>query len=318
MKVTIQPVPTSTTTPQVIWEECACPLCGSTDSRPFIESPDPNPATGGLWFAVVQCQECSLRYTNPRPNIDSIGQFYPTDYLPHRRLHLKKNGTRRWNVLRPLRGKATERRSLPWHGEGRLLDFGCGAGGFLARMAEQGWKVTGLDASLLAVKQIREELGLRALQGTLPHPELQPESFDVITLWCSLEHVHEPRQILQEAHRLLVPGGRILIVVPNIESWPFRWFGPSWFALDLPRHLIHFEPKTLRAMLELSGFEVGSIRGVRHGEWLRNSARIASRDEKTTWWQRLFKFKAIARLMAWLCFACGRSDCMVAVAEKRK
>src|SRR5262249_34256030 len=153
---------------------------------------------------------------------------------------------RRWYPLTCVSGRTcVERRVLPWHGNGRLLDFGCGGGSFLERMHKQGWSRVGLDTSEAAVRSIRSELGLAAPVGTLPHPELAPESFDVITMWHALEHVHAPLDVLREAHRLLAPGGRLLVAVPNIASWPFRWFGRDWFGLDLPRHLTHFEPETL-------------------------------------------------------------------------
>ena len=140
-----------------------------------------------------------------------------------------------------------------------MLDFGCGGGSFLARMHERSWQVTGLDVSHAAVQRIRNELGLDALFGTLPHPQLEPGSFDVITMWHSLEHVHSPLNVLREAHRLLARGGRLYVAVPNIDSLPFRWFGSAWYGLDLPRHLTHFSPWTLQLMLERAGFTIEVI-----------------------------------------------------------
>src|SRR5262249_36333153 len=155
------------------------------------------------------CPDCGLCFTNPRPTPASIGRFYPTAYRPH---GLPRQQRRR----PPPRGRpGKERQTLPWVGEGRLLDFGCGGGSYLEGMPRQGWPVTGLDASRRAVQRVRAELGLPALVGSLPHPELAPDSFDVITMWHSLEHVHAPREVLREARRLLAPGGRLLVAVPN-------------------------------------------------------------------------------------------------------
>ena len=70
--------------PVVEWEESACLLCAGRRWSIVIEAPDPAPGGGGLWFAVVQCQDCGLCFTNPRPSLRSIGQFYPEQYLPHR------------------------------------------------------------------------------------------------------------------------------------------------------------------------------------------------------------------------------------------
>jgi SAM-dependent methyltransferase len=183
-------------------------------------------------------------------------------------------------------------------------------------MHYRGWRVTGLDVSEETVADVRAALGVRVLAGSLPHPDLKPASFDVVTMWHSLEHVHDPLAALREAHRLLVPGGRLMVAVPNIASAPFRWFGPAWFALELPRHLTHFAPPTLRAMLEAAGFRVERLRLVRHSDWLVSSAKLADRLGRLTPWQRQLLRKPVARAVAWTCYAAGQADCMLAVGEK--
>jgi SAM-dependent methyltransferase len=296
------------------WEEVGCLLCGSPRWAPLIEAPDTAWGQDGLWFAIVQCQECGLCYTNPRPSTRSIGHFYPMVYRPH--LYSRKR-RRRTRYPRPGWGRPrNERQVLEWHGQGRLLDFGCGSGSFLDQMHHNGWQVTGIDVSAPTVRRIRAELGLQALIGTLPHPELQPDSFDVITMWHSLEHVHAPRTVLREAHQLLAPGGKLLVAVPNIDSLPFRWFGRNWFGLDLPRHLTHFTPWTLPLMLERAGFRAGPLHMVRHSDWLRSSAKLASRDRRSPYWYRWLTTKPVSRLATWYSFVTQQADCMIATAYK--
>ena len=285
----------------------------------MLEAPDPAPSHGtGLWFAVVRCETCGITYTNPRPTPGTIHRYYPADYRPHRRPG-KMQQTR---TVRPLWGRlfgrpCNERRgALPWPKPGRLLDFGCGGGAFLKRMSDQGWQVTGLDASVGAGRAVQEELGLKVLTGSLPHPDLLPCSFDVVTMWQSLEHVHRPLTALREAYQLLVPGGKLIVATPNIESLPFYWFGPAWFGLDLPRHLTHFTPKTLRSMLETAGFVVGLTRMVRHADWLRSSARLAIRMERSCTLAHLLRWKPMAKAVAWGCYVVGMSDCLMMVAER--
>lgn len=302
----------------VAWDETPCPLCGRAEADCVQEAQDPAPVSGdGLWFAVVQCRHCSLRYTNPRPDAESIGSFYPADYKPHRRPR-KMEADRPSSWWGRLSGRSAERRGeLPWNGPpGRLLDFGCGGGSFLKRMADRGWDVTGLDASVGAVREVQESLGLTALAGTLPHAELAPSSFEVVTMWHSLEHVHDPIAILSEAYQLLVPGGKLIVACPNIDSWPFRLFGAAWFGLDLPRHLCHFTPATLRDALETGGFRVESVRPIRHGDWLRSSAKLAIRRGSAGPIARSLAWKPMAKLGAWLTYLFGKSDCMIAVAER--
>lgn len=301
--------------PRIEWEETSCLLCGNRHCNPLVEAPDSTTGGTGMWFAVVQCQECGLCYTNPRPSAQSIGQFYPAAYRPHR---TRQPRPPRWKPRwLPLTGPTRRQHPiLSWQGPGRLLDFGCGGGAFLAHMSRLNWDVTGLDVSPTAVDRIQNELGLPALLGTLPHPDLRPASFDVVTMWHSLEHVHDPMETLREARRLLVPGGRLIIAVPNIDSLPFRWFGSSWYGLDLPRHLTHFAPGTLHLMLERSGFHVGPIRMVRHSDWLRYSARLASQNSRGPGWHRWLQAKPASRLAAVYCSFTHQCDCMTVMAER--
>src|SRR5262245_47163161 len=163
----------------ITWDEPACLLCGGDRRRPLIEAPDPTREGHGLWFAVVRCDDCGLCYTCPRPDRLTIGQFYPADYRPYRRTRHKVRPAP-WSPFAKLLGRpCVERRALPWHGQGRLLDFGCGGGSFLERMHYRGWRVTGLDVSEETVADVRAALGVRVLAGTLPHPDLKPASFDV-------------------------------------------------------------------------------------------------------------------------------------------
>jgi len=298
------------------WEEPNCLLCGSRTGAPLVEAPDASLNGKGLWFAVVQCQDCGLCFTSPRPSPASIGQFYPQEAYPPYQFPRDHRSAREW-FSRWAFGKAgKDRQTLAWHGQGRLLDFGCGAGSFLWRMGQLGWNVTGLDISAATACRIRADLGLRVLIGSLPHPDLAPESFDVVTMWHSLEHVHSPRDVLQEAHRLLTPQGKLIVAVPNIDSLPFRWFGPDWYGLDLPRHLTHFAPMTLSLMLERAGFRLGQLQMVRHPKWLRCSAKQAARRRRTPYWHHWLANKPAARLVTWYTYMLRQSDCILLTAYK--
>ncbi|HYV38222.1 MAG TPA: class I SAM-dependent methyltransferase, partial [Gemmataceae bacterium] len=175
---------------------------------------------------------------------------------------------------------------------------------------------TGLDASEQVVQRIRTHLGLSALAGSLPHAELGDESFDVITMRHSLEHVHQPLEVLRSAHRLLAPDGQLIIAAPNIDSLPFKWFGRNWRGLDLPRHLTHFTPDTLQLMLGRAGFDVGPVRMVRQPQMVRYSAQLASRRPGALGWQRWLRNRFMAGLATWYAYFARRCDAMVVTAIK--
>jgi len=296
------------------WDDSPCPLCGAADAEPLFEASDPTPAPDqpALRFLVVRCRQCQLIYTNPRPAADEIHRFYPPDYRPH---HAKANQSgkphRFERLLRP-----TAARHGDWPGYGRLLDFGCGGGSFLRRMAELGWDATGLDSSPAAVEAVAADPRLKAVVGTLPHPDLKPSSFELITMWHSLEHVHDPLGVVRAAYHLLVPGGRLVVACPNIDSWAFRRYAESWFALDLPRHLTHFTPVTLAALLRTAGLRPIHTRGVRHSNWLRSSAARALDTRLGDWVDRLLQWKPAAKLAAWVAHSLGKSDCVLVAAER--
>jgi SAM-dependent methyltransferase len=317
MDGTMEPPRIGTLAPvQIDWEEAPCPLCAASNADALIEAADPLPGPDlGLRFLIVRCRDCGLAYTNPRPSPRCMGRFYPEDYTPHayRNSAASRQKWRLWqrrDSLVPV---------LPLPPGGRLLDFGCGSGDLLQEMHQRGWRVTGLDLSPLVVRHIREQLGLTAFAGTLPHPELRPGTFEAVTMSQSLEHLHDPLCALREAHRLLVPGGRIAITVPNIEGLPFRWFGADWFGLDVPRHLTHFSPHTLARMLTAAGFEVGGVYPLRHNSWLRHSALLAARrSNECSLGHRLLRIRVVASLAGWYSHARQQANCILAVGIKAK
>ncbi len=301
-----------TPTKRFEWEEIACPLCLSWNWQPILEGPDWLGGEKGLWFAVVRCDRCGLCFTNPRPDPLGISQFYPPGYQPYDPLYRQKK--RRFSSCPKWLLRSSQQTFIG--DRGKLLDFGCGSGLFLQRMKQLGWEVTGLDISDRAVAHLREDKDVNVLLGSLPNHELPLEYFHVITMWQSLEHVHNPREVLQAANELLTSKGKIVIAVPNIDSLPFRWFGPAWCGLDLPRHLTHFTPFTLQQMLEETGFQVDSIQQLRHSSWLRKSSKLASRIHRIPsypWLQR----SLFSRLVCYFSCLTNQADCMVVTAHKR-
>ncbi len=137
---------------------------------------------------------------------------------------------------------------------GRLLEVGCNEGLFLHLARQAGWETQGVEIAELGAVYAREILNLEVFNGELIEANFPDEYFDVVTFWHVLEHLLDPQLDLREAHRILKLDGLLIVDVPNIASWQAKVFSSNWKALDIPRHLYHFSPDSLRAMLAQAGF----------------------------------------------------------------
>lgn len=123
-------------------------------------------------------------------------------------------------------------------------------------MHEGGWEVAGVEPSAEARRRVPSALQHRVV-GAID--DITGASFDVITLWHVLEHLPSPGQDIEKLKARLSPGGVLFIAVPNFDSWEAAIGRSRWFHLDVPRHLYHFTPNTVRRLLELQGFRVNRI-----------------------------------------------------------
>lgn len=271
-----------------------CPMCFSRESE-FVTAP-----IGAGESTVVECADCRMMFTSPRPSAESFDEHYPPDYPQHnlkprkRRWHTPlREMWQRW-LLRSYRGYSGESRGRirataferlarpfldaytpPLHGQRRLLDVGCGVGDYLDRMRRLGWTALGVERSPRASAVARSHFGAPVLEADFPRVDLPPNSFDLVTAWQVLEHLDRPRQALAKMGELLAPGGRLMLTVPNCDGWAAHCFGPSWIGWDAPRHVTHFTPTTLRMMLEAEGFSILHLGTLSQSGWIRHSARRA-------------------------------------------
>ncbi len=134
----------------------------------------------------------------------------------------------------------------------RLLDYGCGTGEFVIYAGKQGFHASGIEPN----KEARNRALKKGVDvcSTFSCLDGQP-AFDVITLWHVVEHLPEAHEVLQQLHDKLNENGLIVIAVPMATSHDARHYKSDWAAWDLPRHLFHFTPKTLHAMVSQVKFE---------------------------------------------------------------
>jgi 2-polyprenyl-3-methyl-5-hydroxy-6-metoxy-1,4-benzoquinol methylase len=156
----------------------------------------------------------------------------------------------------------------------RLLDIGCGGATLLGILRKHGFEVLGFDASPEAAAIANADHGVQVVTGArLQDADFSNAAFDVVTLFHVMEHVPDPHALLAEVRRILRAGGRLILQVPNIESWQFRLFGVRWYGLDIPRHVINYSGKSMQQLLSVSGFRA---RRVRHFNLRDNAPALAS------------------------------------------
>ena len=256
--------------PEVRSEHARCDHCGSDEERTLFEGPDRLHHLPGN-FRVVECRQCGWLRQNPRPTEDSIGYYYPPDYINfigavEDEPTLWRQWDRRYDFLK--RRRAIERLQAPYSSRRengspeprRLLDVGCATGIFLHEMQQAGWDVAGIEPDSAAATYARQRFDLQVHTGTLRQAALPWSSFDAITLWDVLEHLHNPWADLSEAHRLLKDDGLLVLRIPNLESLERHLFGPTWLGWDLPRHLYYFPRQSLVAGLSELGLHVEQFR----------------------------------------------------------
>ena len=204
-------------------------------------------------YELRQCEACELIRLYPRLDDSVLARLYDEEFYFSTGWALRGIAEQVIQRIQRTRQRRVERHVR----KGALLDIGSGDGRFVDHMAAAGWDATGLDFSPSAQALAEQRRGGgRFLCGSLFDHEFAPSSVDAVTLWQVLEHIAEQREFLERTHALMRPGGVFIAAVPNIDGLSARLAGERWWGLDVPRHLVHFSPRTLGSALEHAGFEV--------------------------------------------------------------
>lgn len=251
----------------------ACGACGATGARRLHRAAERMFGLGGE-FTYRECGSCGCLQLLNVP--EDLGPYYPHDYyslapgaaVKHAAWSLLLRRQRAWYALtgRGLIGKLLPRgaelpapyrwfRRLGVTPHSRLLDVGCGSGWLLHLLHGEGFtSLLGIDP--FVESDLTFPNGVRVLKRKL---EDLDETFDLVMLNHSFEHMSEPRAVLRAVRRLVAPGGAALVRVPVADSWAWRHYGEHWVQLDAPRHLFLHTRRSMELLAAAAGFRVEAV-----------------------------------------------------------
>jgi len=238
-------------------ESGTCPLCGPHYPRvDAARGPDFEHRTAGAQeFRFARCTSCGTLVLDPRPADDQIAGLYPADYVSYR--FDKLNPVMRLARDAVQRGKTSVLARLAPPG-GTIVDVGCGTGALLHQVRRRygsrfrliGWDYGGPHLERLAGS------GIDVVAAPI-EPAHVPRGADLFVLNQVIEHVPYPDRLLTMLAAALAPGGHIVIETPDIGGLDARWFGGRyWGGYHFPRHMVLFNRRSLRTLVERSGLEV--------------------------------------------------------------
>lgn len=197
--------------------------------------------------------------TSPQPSLDQLSIYYKNeDYISH--TDSKRNIIeflyhliKRYSLNKKLKliNSISEK--------GNLLDVGCGTGDFLKTCLNDNWIITGIEPNEQAREIANTKTNNLVYKSEYLH-RLEKESFDVITLWHVLEHLPNLEEHIQLFNSLLKPNGKLIIAVPNFNSFDAKYYNSFWAAFDVPRHLWHFSQDSIQTLFSNFNFNLFKTR----------------------------------------------------------
>jgi len=270
----------------------------------------------GESFEIKACADCGFKFTANAQDEQQIGRYYQSEeYISHSNTSKGLVNTVYLRVRTYMLGRKrrlTEKAS--GQGSGHILDVGSGTGFFLNEMKNNGWQVSGTEKSPGARIFAKKEFGL-----DIYNPEqlfiYKDESFEVITLWHVLEHIHRLNDNMKTFARLLKPEGKLVIAVPNHNSYDANHYKEFWAAWDVPRHLWHFGPDQMEQLGAKHGFRLTSMHTMPFDSFYVSLLSEKYKKSKLAFFKGILHGK-----ISWLMSLVNKRKCssLICVFEKQK
>ena len=235
-----------------------CVVCKSENIKKHIISKDFSVTNEE--FKIDKCLDCGFVFTNPIPKEKDLPKYYISkNYISHTNSN-KSFFDKIYQSIRSIAIKDKFNLINSFDTQNKILDIGSGTGEFLNYCKLNGWKVKGIEPSKIArvnsIKkyqfEVDEDTDLRSQSG----------EYDIITMWHVLEHVYELENTIIELKRLLKENGKLIIAVPNLNSYDAQYYKKYWAAYDLPIHLYHFSKKSITKLFGKHQFNLLKDKGM--------------------------------------------------------
>jgi SAM-dependent methyltransferase len=236
-----------------------CPACGHEQGRTLFRVPDRLGLVAASTCTVVECGGCRLLRLEPWPGAAAVRRNYPPGFWLTSEAHSKiEDHFRKFRLRDQVNFTKSALRKAAVAGP--VLEIASRGGWFLSQIVSKTRPVVALDFDIAAAGASWQHMRVPAVCGTLTSAPFAPKTFAAVTMFQVLEHLFDPAAHLEAARKLLKPGGRLIIQVPNASCWQFLLLGERWSGLDAPRHLIHYRAHDLEILLDRCGFGVERVK----------------------------------------------------------
>ncbi len=249
----------------------ACPVCGNDKNQT------------DLWDMpnIARCSVCGLAYVKQLPTLEELAAIYAADYWNGRKAYTDYLADKVGTQLHFKHRIASLRK---FSSGGKLFEAGC-AYGFFLELAQQYWQVKGVDFSEAAIAYARDTLHLPVEQGDFESNPPEPNTYDVVTMWDTIEHLYDPKLAISKSVEALKSGGYLALTTADLDTLLPKIQKTSW-RMIIPAHLHYFSKQSITYLLEAQGLKVVHFSHVSYYRSVRQMAQIITWNKPDSKWRR--------------------------------